>query len=225
MKELSPYFFRSTNPPAEEGAILFNEPVVDEVGFGFLDHWRVLRKHRRLILGCTFIVLLATVVFIFTRIPLYTAQTTLLIEHKPPQVLRIQEDLSESASTRGYDYNKTQYEVLKSRTLAARVIRDEGLENKSFITGQGEGADEKGSLLDRLWVRTEAWVFPSLPKTNEIGALGISPELINAYLSMIEIGPVRGTKLVKISFRAHPLASKTSLPASPSTVSVPSEFR
>jgi hypothetical protein len=51
MGELSPYFIRRTGfPPEEKPLVLLNEPVgEDRPEPGFWDLWRVIRKHKRLI--------------------------------------------------------------------------------------------------------------------------------------------------------------------------------
>ena len=112
-------------------------PTVESGEVQLQDYWRVIRKHLWLILSCFFGTVLATILVIFMMTPIYTATTTLLIERKAPQVLDIREVLSEPLVPDTYDYYKTQYEILKSQTLAARVIREQGLENNSLFTEIG----------------------------------------------------------------------------------------
>jgi capsular exopolysaccharide synthesis family protein len=203
MKEPSPYFIRRNLPPAkEEEAILVNDYVaVEEESPRFWEYWRVIRGRQWLILACTFATLLAAALFTFSRTPIYTAQATLLIERKPPLVLKLQDALAESAEQ--IEYYQTQYEILKSRALAAQIIRDDGLENHSLFGG-GQGEEEmKRGFVTALWAGANGWVkdffsTPAGPMTNDKDPLGVKPEFISAYLSMLEIKPVRGTSLVNV---------------------------
>jgi len=119
MRELSPYFIRPLVLPAGEETVALAEPGVEEE-VHLRDHWRVIRKHSGLIATFFLGVVLITALVIFIMTPIYTAETLLLIERRPPQVLDIQQVLAESLGPDEHDYYKTQYEILKSRSLAAQ---------------------------------------------------------------------------------------------------------
>ncbi len=192
-KTPSPYLMRPL-PPQEQEVVLLTEPVGGPEGGAHLrDYLRVLRKHLWL-MGTFFLgVVLSTVLAVFMMTPLYTAKTTLLIERRPPQVIDIREVLSEPQGPDEYDYYRTQYEILKSRALAARVIREEHLEGSPLFAEKEEG------LFARLW----AWVsvlFSSPSQLSQDPALGVDARLIDAYLGMLEIDPVRRTRLVRVAF-------------------------
>src|SRR6266849_1127748 len=132
MKERSPYFLQRTSPPAREETAVLTGPMVEaDEGLDLQDYWRVIRKRLWLILTTFFGTVLTVALVLFTKTPIYTAATTLLIERQAPQVLDIREVLSESLGPDEYDYYKTQYEILKSQGLAAQVIRDQSLEKNS----------------------------------------------------------------------------------------------
>ncbi len=208
MNELSPYSIRRTVPPAGENPAVFDGSIVGESkGLDLREFWRVIRKHSRLILTFSLGVVLTAGIIIVTQTPIYTAKTTLLIERNAPQVVDIQQVLSESLGVSTQDYYKTQYEILKSRSLAAEVIREQGLEKNSLFTG--ERRDE--GLVARLWDHATRWLkwgkkqvasrFFTPPSVIHGGnSLGVS-RVINAYLtSMLEIKPIQGTGLVEIAF-------------------------
>jgi polysaccharide biosynthesis transport protein len=61
---------------------------------------------------------------------------------------------------------------------------------------------EKG-VVAVLWGTAKGWAgrfFSQPPKTAEEYPLGVNPELVDAYLSMLAINPIRQTRLVKIAF-------------------------
>ncbi|HJY82738.1 MAG TPA: Wzz/FepE/Etk N-terminal domain-containing protein, partial [Candidatus Binatia bacterium] len=152
MRELSPYFLQRDSRSTQEEVPVLNEPLPVAEEAHLRDYWRVVRKHRRLILVFFLCTIFATVLFVLTSTPIYTAETTVLIERKTPQAIDIQGALSELQAPDEYDYYRTQYEILKGRGLAARVIREEGLENNDLFTGEGE---QKG-LIAKLWAKIKA---------------------------------------------------------------------
>ena len=200
MRELSPYFLQRDPRSAPEGAPVLNEPSPVAEEAHLRDYWRVVRKHQKLILVFFLCTIFATVLFVLTSTPIYTAETTVLIERKTPQAIDIQGALSELQSPDEYDYYRTQYEILKGRGLAARVIQEEGLENNDLFTGEGE---QKG-LIAKLWAKVKARIeqfFPTAPETETTSdnLLGVDPYLVDAYLDMLEVKPVPRTRLVKIA--------------------------
>src|SRR5262245_43921076 len=87
------------------------------------DYWNVLVKRRRLVLALFLAVFGITAYINFTATPLYTSSAMIQIEPQNPAVTGIAEILSSrpEGSTQ-YDYYQTQFVLLRSRTLAARVI-------------------------------------------------------------------------------------------------------
>jgi polysaccharide biosynthesis transport protein len=140
MHELAPYTMRLTFPTErEETAVLIESMSREEERFSLRDCWWVITNRFRLIAVFFLCTVLATVLAIMLMPPTYTAEVTLLIERKPPRVLDMQEVSAEPLVPDEYDFYKTQYELLKSRALAAQVIRELGLNPKNFSKGEGKG--------------------------------------------------------------------------------------
>ncbi|MFQ5849809.1 MAG: Wzz/FepE/Etk N-terminal domain-containing protein, partial [Candidatus Binatia bacterium] len=154
MSELSPYLVRRTVPQGEGTGVFGGAVVEEDERPGVRDYWRVIRKHGWLIATFLFGVVLTAGLIILTMTPIYTAKAMLLIERKAPQMVEVQDVLSESLGLEQRDYYKTQYEILKSRSLAARVIREQGLEKSGLFTGEGR---EKG-LIAGLWASASTWL-------------------------------------------------------------------
>lgn len=207
MKDLTPYFLRSSTPAQEEyeprtGPVLEGEPL------HLWDYWQVVRKHRWLIAICFMLTVVVVAVRTFTTTPIYIAETTLLIERKAPKVL----DLRDAQGDGGfdydeYDYYRTQYEILKSRSLAAQVIRVQSLDkNQAFM-----GKREEPGPLGRLWAGLLSWPqglraavspAPPPPQKPEPTTFDVKPELLGTYLGGLDVRPVPRTRLVKIAFRS-----------------------
>jgi uncharacterized protein involved in exopolysaccharide biosynthesis len=196
MNELAPSSSRlSPLSDREDGEVLLKPAIIEEEGYTLRDYWRVIRKHLWLIAVCIFGTVLATALVISVMTPIYTAETTLLIEREAPRVLNIREVLSEPLGPDEYDFYKTQYEILKSRTLAAWVIREQGLETNGLFTKQGFVAVLWGKVKGGAW-----WFFGQPSKAVEEHPPEVDPQLVEAYLSMLDIKPIRQTRLVKIAF-------------------------
>jgi capsular exopolysaccharide synthesis family protein len=127
-------------------------------------------------------------------------------------VLNIREATSESQGADEYDFYRTQFEILKSRALAARVIQEQGLEMHDFSTGEATKAGGVAHLWAQVteWVTQQEWVQQFFPPPQE--AKGENEEvreespprvdraLIYTYKGMLQIIPVLRTRLVKIVF-------------------------
>jgi polysaccharide biosynthesis transport protein len=205
VKELASSSSQLPSPPDRGNAELLARPMVmQDEGLLLRDYWRLIRKRLWLIVifCCGAVVTAALVILMMS--PIYTAETTVLIERTPPQVLNIREVLPEPLGPNEYDFYRTQYEILKSQTLAARVIREQGLETNSVFTGEGS---EKG-FVARLWAKAKGWLtkqewarrlFPQRLETGEENPLAVKPALIDDYMEKLEIKPVQRTRLVKIA--------------------------
>jgi polysaccharide biosynthesis transport protein len=169
-------------------------------GIGLYDCWRVLKRYRRLIFALVATALFLTAVVVFLSTPNFVATSTLLIEPEPPQVLDVRELISEAGSTDANDYYKTMYDLLKSRDLAASVIRDLNLANTELL-GAGEPHGLLGHL-ESLYGRLLSMFSP--PPVVVVGPQtgGVNAGAIDAYLARLKVEPQVGTRLVKVSFKA-----------------------
>ena len=195
----SPYFIRRT-VETEPKAIDITEWTGGEDRVRPLrEYWVTVKRHRWLILISTLAVLLFAFFYSVTRVPLYTAEATVLIERKAPQNLKVQDSRGDSTAN---DYNnefyQTQYEILKSPALAERVIREEALQNHTLFRDKEDGAIEGFVNSAKGWAKG---YLPASPATSG-PAVVTSPtmRLTGVYLAKLEIRPVAGTSLVKVIF-------------------------
>lgn len=193
----SPYFIH--HAPARQNSVIELSAEALEIQHSNLrEYWYLVKRYRWIILGTVLAVVCSVMLYTLTQTPLYTARTTLLIERKAPQVLKIQDSLTESIDNT--EYYKTQFEILKSRALAAQVIQRLGLENKPLFGAQRDGQEPIGLVAGVLRVLTE-WTGPSREvKKTAAAATDVKPEAIDAYARMLSVGPIRGTGLVQVSF-------------------------
>ena len=138
MKELSPYSQQRVVPFEPEDPLSNGRHV--EMGGdapNLRDYWQVVAKHKWKIIACFVAAVIVTAISVFSMTPIYTATATLLIERTDPQVVNIKQVLSESAGADESSYYESQYEILKSRSLAAEVIKGQGLDKNPEFTSPG----------------------------------------------------------------------------------------
>src|SRR5262245_53960207 len=130
MNELSPWRIRRLAGNEEIQPEFSQAAEPDEIPLSY--YWDILVKRRNVILSIFFVVFAAGAYFAPSATTLDAATATIKIEPQNPRVTGVGE-LQPLEFSREYDYHKTQYALLQSRALAARVITGLDLEaNETF---------------------------------------------------------------------------------------------
>lgn len=196
-REISPY--RVLNGPLPDDFHRDSGGFAEQDHVDLRDYWRVFLKYRRIILSVFLVTLAATAVVTFTTDPLYTATATIQIERQAPKMAPVQEvqQIDAAGSFDKYDYYQTQFEILRSRTIAARVIKALGLEGDKRFAGEEGSPGFVASIVGAV----RSVVSPGREAAeSRLEELGVDPRLINQYLGMLSIDPVRNSRLVMVSF-------------------------
>jgi capsular exopolysaccharide synthesis family protein len=169
--------------PLSPGAITEEpEPGGD---FSIRHYWRVLRGRRRTVLCAAAASVLAAAIVNYVQAPTYRATATLRIDREEPSIAQL--DDADSRSPEPPDYIETHYRVLRSRSLARRVIDKLQLagrvEFNAEIAGRRGGAPAKNDLP------------PPRAET-------LPPAVVDAFLEKLSVDPGKGTRLVSISFES-----------------------
>lgn len=175
------------------------------------DYWKMFVKRRRLIF-LALVVMLGLGGFITSKTtPLYTASVTLKLDPQPPTYTNVGDNNSNKAG--GPDDYPTQVALLKSRALAAQVIKSLRLEsNPSFRSSPSPIARLRSwgiGLMQSFFTRISE-LLPDLSGTVPIQEkepsparefeLGVHPGLIGRYLSFLNVKPMFNTQLVQVVF-------------------------
>ena len=95
------------------------------------DYLNVILKRKYIVLLFLISVVTVTIILSLMMTPLYRATSVVKIETASPNVLSFK---AVQIDTPGADYYQTQFEILKSRNMAERVIRNLSLDkNKDFL--------------------------------------------------------------------------------------------
>jgi succinoglycan biosynthesis transport protein ExoP len=165
-------------------------------------YWRLIRKHLRLIAAVVAGTVFVTLLHLLMTTPIYTAHTTLMILPKAPTGIDPAEALVEiEASYDGSDYFKTQSEILRSRTLAASVVRNLGLNRNPAFTGSGRPG-LFGAMVGGLRQRLHDLLTPPPPgsRASRSGLHDVSDDQVDAYIGGLGIRAIPSTSLVEIDY-------------------------
>lgn len=205
MKESSPYPIQRVYPEPV-AAPQYMGRGVDPDFFGapeasgpdLRDYFRVIRRHAKLIASMFLAAMLVTGLVVLVVTPHFTAMSTILVEPNAPHVLDIHELASETGDAS--DYYKTQEEILKSRGLAAQVIRDLGLDRNPDFTGSSLHRGFFGEMLHSVKASIGDMFKSSSPAARSLDQYGVGPEMVDKYLGDLTVKPDVGTRLFVISF-------------------------
>ena len=161
-----------------------------------LEYWRVLQKRRWTTISILTLVVVTVMIGTLKQQPTYEAKTVVQIDRETPNVLNFQ-DFMADAGLNSYDdsYLETAYKVLQSRSLAYRVIKKLDLKNSP------EFAPAPPSWFSQLWPSQSP-----APKTALSAEEQLDPgstQLVDGFLTRLQIAPVRRSQLVEISFQSH----------------------
>jgi capsular exopolysaccharide synthesis family protein len=116
--------------------------------------------------------------------PVYRASATIQIDEEPAKVVAVESQ--RPSQTSGADkFYQTQYELLKSRALAQRVVAREGLANNPRFMGQ--------------WRNAPAAKAPARTAADRAARTAIAAGLVSEQL---QIEPVRLSRIVRISYES-----------------------
>ena len=149
----------------------------------------VINRRKWAIIGLALTVGLLTTLVVFAMTPIYRASATLLIESQEANVVSIEEVYG--VDTRSQTYYETQFEILRSRPLAERVVDRLAL----FEQPQFMPHDEAPAGW-RSWLPFATSYQPSRPRPDPRVAA------VDKYTESLSIEPVRNTQLVYVRFES-----------------------
>ncbi len=177
-----------------------------EQAFNLRDLLRIFLKRKWTILIIFAVFALFSVVRTYLAPPVYRASTTIQIEKFIPRVFDYKEVTPmEMASDDSGDFYATNYELLKSRTLAERAVEDIGLrknpppDSVSLLpatTAPSLEAQSTGSTVEDLFRR----MLKGPPAVDINPATRDDNALVGAFQSSLTVEPVRRSRLVRLHF-------------------------
>ena len=162
--------------------------------------WQTIWRRKWGILALVLVVAMVTTLAVLSVPPTYRAGATLLIEQKQANVVSIEQVYGLEGQSS--EYLQTQFELLKSRSLAERVVKQLGLTTHPELDPrqQPEPLIDVSGLLDRLSLHT---VIPAtLPEDLEDGVdpaeSQILDEVTKAFMARISTYLLGKSQLVRV---------------------------
>ncbi|ENN98690.1 MULTISPECIES: polysaccharide biosynthesis tyrosine autokinase [Pseudoalteromonas] len=162
---------------------------------------KVVMRAKWRIMSFASVVTLLTIMITFTLVPKYIATATLLIEAEQAKAVSFEEIYGLDSNQK--EYYLTQFEVIKSDSIAREVIRKLDLKSHTdFIA--------KPSAFNQLKALIKKELKPYLPINKKEAAIYSSEEqaeremlsLLGAFKSRLSVSPIRNTQLVRVSFES-----------------------
>ena len=204
--QLSPYSLRRVAPSVETGSgdpglhgLL--EPPSEGAGIDLRQIWKTLRKRIGIVIAIPIVVCVISAIREMMLPELFTASSTILIRSSTPLLLGDSAAAVQSSvnSDNGGDtdmFLNTKYELLHTSSLALKVIRAEDLSSNSTFTGIGGG---HRFFLTKLLADIKHRIKGTTG--NQTHRPTLDPEgLVGAYLGALQVQPIVGTQLVRLTF-------------------------
>ncbi len=176
---------------------LFQEEEIDLQRYG-----QIIWRRKWSILGLAFAISLITALVVLAMKPVYQASTTVLIESEQAKAVSIEEVYG--LNTGNAEYFLTQFEILKSRELAVKVIEKLDLRHHPEFD-----PDQKKPLLGFspvTWLKGLAKsVYPLSEESvsDQQREQVIMAQVVSQFLNQLSISPTRKTQLVQVNFESY----------------------
>lgn len=166
----------------------------DEETIDLRHYWLVLMRFKWGIAGLGLLSAIVTALVVINADNIYESSATLLIESNKPSITNIQDLYGIDSQTR--EYFGTQFELLKNRNLAERVIRDlDLLTDPEFVSEEKSGFSPRAFISSLLSPQGGTAVAVDSDQILMASVLG-------GFNDRLTIFPIRNTNLVTISFES-----------------------
>jgi capsular exopolysaccharide synthesis family protein len=165
--------------------------AVAEDGLHFRDLWNIVLKRKWSVVAFFLIVVVTTGVATSMMTPVYRSMLSMKIERDAPKVVDYK-DVTPVESYYDVDFYKTQYELLKSRTLAERVVEQLNLRPAPIAKKPETGPWWKE------WLQARA--APAPGQAQDPARRTEVATSVGAFLGSLTVEPVRNSRLVRLYF-------------------------
>jgi succinoglycan biosynthesis transport protein ExoP len=167
-------------------------PPADD-GLRFLELWHIVLKRKWSLIFFFLLVVVTAAIVTTLMTPIYRSTISLKIERDQPKVVEFK-DVTPTESSYDADFYRTQNELLKSRTLAQRVIEQLNLRQNSTL----------GKVEEKPW--WQEFIQPAATENVEADAQQATAKAevakLEAVLRSLTVEPVRNSRLLKVYFES-----------------------
>lgn len=172
----------------------------DDDGIDLRRYWGVLLRRKWTLVAALLLAVLVTLITTFNATPIYRSTLLMHIEPQSDRFLEYQQSVSLGESSWDWNFYETQYELLKSRSLARRVIDQLGLED-----ARERGVPTDPSFLSELKDKVKRWInaqaqADATDQPPAEDSVSTPPNLEGALLANLTVAPVPNSRLVRIHY-------------------------
>jgi len=180
-----------TRPEMQGIAFEPQQPELEQLDL--VRYWRAIARNKWRILALVALVGLIATLYAYSLKPIYRSTATVLVEGSRPKGAGASMDelyIAYTGTTR--DYYLTQFEIIKSRDFAERLVR---------VMGLAKHPEFDGSRASKPWY---AALMPASGgaggPVSKASEEEIFEGVVGAVMARTSLQPVRNTQLVKVSF-------------------------
>ncbi len=162
----------------------------DEGLIDLREYWNILIRRRAIIATVLAVAVGVALLATFLSTPMFRAETLIQIEREGGKVLEFQ-DLMTQESVNAKDFYQTQYELLRSRNLASRVIDQHGLRSVGTVSE---------SNAPSFFVEAISMLKDWIQGDNSSAEETVEGDVESLFLESLNITPVKNSSLVRVSY-------------------------
>jgi len=191
-----------SSAPPSKGAAPTPAPYSPESDVHILDRIAVLYRYRRIAIAVFVLTSAAIMIQGYSNVQFFRAQGRLLIENERASEVPGLTPTGEQFYEDPEPYFQTQYKILRGRDLTRRVVKKLHLERVPEFNGTAKRPDTPLTLLANMRTRLTSLVWKpaaaqETPKTDETLDESV---LVSSFIGRVGVEPVRGSRLVDITF-------------------------
>jgi len=175
------------------------------------DLWRVIVKRKWVVIAVFLIVVITALVVTMMATPIYRASITMKIEREASKVIDFKTAPVVPEEYGDIDFYRTQYELLKSRTLAERVVKQLDLRQRAAKPAETAAPwwsqwSAEASTWWSAWWASVAGREPGKDSKAESDALAAEAEqnpnaaAVGSFMGSLTVEPIRNSRLVRVYF-------------------------
>jgi capsular exopolysaccharide synthesis family protein len=191
---------------------LFRDDIQEESQIDIRHYLRIVLKRKWTIITAFVIVVLTVAINDFTQVPMYRANSRMIIEKSNPNVVSIQEVMS--IDPWDPDYKNTQFNIIQSRSVARSVIKKLNLADSAEFKPRKTGGFIAGlrSFFSNTVSRFKGGIVGLLKKEKKKPLAGLAVEeeenfqdsgLVSSFVGRVSVNEVRDSSLVDLGFVAY----------------------
>jgi succinoglycan biosynthesis transport protein ExoP len=164
------------------------------------DYFRVIRRRSWLVFMIMLTVVGAVTVSLYKKTPIYRATARIIIEREAPNIVSFKEVLPSNEIDTYQQSDQTQSKMLKSYSLAEQVIQKLQLAEQMTQKPPQSIRTFIRQFLAQIQTDVQEWLgVPKVPKSELAEAAEKQERMINNFLNMITVTPIRNSRLVDVS--------------------------